>query len=149
VVRRAPFPASATTPLVPPLVPSAVFVARDADHMNGVYEGREAGFTYGRERSPNADLLAGRIAALEGAECGLVTSSGMTAVAAVVLGLLRAGDHIVFGNQLYGPDRATDEPGASAAGLRHRCRGVRLRGPSQINLNVGAQPEGPERYQIV
>ena len=102
VVRRTPFPRSATSPLVPPIVPSAVFVARDADHMNGVYEGREQGFTYGREGSPNAELLAAKIATLEGAECGLITSSGMSAVAAILLGLLKAGDHVVAGNQLYG-----------------------------------------------
>ena len=102
VVRRTPFPRSATSPLVPPIVPSAVFVARDADHMNGVYEGREQGFTYGREGGPNAELLASKIASLEGAECGLITSSGMSAVAAILLGLLKAGDHVVAGNQLYG-----------------------------------------------
>jgi len=102
VVRRTPFPRSATSPLVPPIVPSVVFVARDADQMNGVYEGREQGFTYAREGSPNAEQLAGKIAALEDAECGLVTSSGMSAVAAIVLGLLKAGDHVVAGNQLYG-----------------------------------------------
>ena len=81
VVRRTPFPRSATTPLVPPIVPSAVFVARDADHMNRVYEGQEQGFTYGREGSPNAVLLAAKIAVLEGAECGLISSSGMSACA--------------------------------------------------------------------
>ena len=102
VVRRTPFPRSATSPLVPPIVPSAVFVARDADHMNSVYEGQEEGFTYGREGSPNADLLAAKIAALEGAERGLITSSGMSAASAIVLGLLEAGDHIIAGNQLYG-----------------------------------------------
>jgi cystathionine gamma-synthase len=102
VVRRTPFPASAMVPLVPPIVPSAVFVARDADHMNSVYEGQAQGFTYGREGSPNAELLAAKIAALESAESGFVTSSGMSAVAAIVLGLLEAGDHIVAGNQLYG-----------------------------------------------
>jgi cystathionine gamma-synthase len=102
VVRRTPFPRSATMPLVPPIVPSAVFVARDADHMNDVYEGQEQGFTYAREGSPNAELLAAKIAALEGAECGFVTSSGMSAVAAILLGLLKAGDHVVAGNQLYG-----------------------------------------------
>ena len=102
VVRRTPFPRSATTPLVPPLVASAVFVARDADHMNSVYEGQEQGFTYGREGNPNADLLAAKIAALESAEHGLITSSGMSAVSAIMLGLLKAGDHIVAGNQLYG-----------------------------------------------
>ena len=87
---------------MPPIVPSAVFVARDADQMNGVYEGQEQGFTYAREGSPNAELLAAKIAALEGAECGLITSSGMSAVAAILLGLLKAGDHVVAGNQLYG-----------------------------------------------
>jgi cystathionine gamma-synthase len=102
VVRRTPFPQSATAPLVPPIVPSAVFVARDADQMNGVYEGQEQGFTYAREASPNAELLAAKIAALEGAECGLITSSGMSAAAAIVLGLLKAGDHVIAGNQLYG-----------------------------------------------
>src|SRR5262245_22490688 len=102
VVRRTPFPRSATSPLVPPIVPSAVFVARDADHMNRVYEGQEPGFTYAREGSPNAELLAAKIAALEGAESGLITSSGMSAAAAVMFGLLKAGDHIVAGNQLYG-----------------------------------------------
>jgi cystathionine beta-lyase/cystathionine gamma-synthase len=70
--------------------------------MNSVYEGREQGFTYAREGSPNAVLLAAKIAALEGAESGFVTSSGMSAIAAILLGLLEAGDHIVAGNQLYG-----------------------------------------------
>jgi cystathionine beta-lyase/cystathionine gamma-synthase len=102
VVRRTPFPPSGTTPLVPPIVPSAVFIARDVDHMNSVYEGKEQGFTYAREGSPNAELLATKIAALEGAEAGLITSSGMSAVGAIVLGLLKAGDHIVTSNALYG-----------------------------------------------
>jgi cystathionine gamma-synthase len=102
VVRRTPFPRSATSPLVPPIVPSAVFVARDADQMNGVYEGQEQGFTYAREGSPNAELLASKIASLEGAEAGLITSSGMSAVAAILLGLLKAGDHVVASSQLYG-----------------------------------------------
>ena len=94
VVRRTPFPRSATTPLVPPIVPSVVFAARDVDQMNGVYEGQEQGFTYAREGSPNAELLAAKIAALEGADAGLVTSSGMSAVAAIMLGLLLSLIHI-------------------------------------------------------
>jgi cystathionine gamma-synthase len=102
VVRRTAFPRSTTTPLVPPIVPSAVFVAGDVDQMNDVYEGRAQGFTYAREGSPNADLLAAKIAVLEGAESGFITSSGMSAVAAIVLGLLKAGDHVIAGNQLYG-----------------------------------------------
>jgi cystathionine gamma-synthase len=102
VVRRASIRPSATSPLVPPIVPSAVYVARDTDQMNRVYEGEETGFTYARESSPNAELLAAKIAALEEAETGLITSSGMSAVAAIVLGLLRGGDRVLAGNQLYG-----------------------------------------------
>jgi len=70
--------------------------------MNDVYEGRQRGFTYARESSPNAELLAAKIAALEGAEAALITSSGMSAIGAILLGLLKAGDHIVAGDQLYG-----------------------------------------------
>jgi cystathionine gamma-synthase len=102
IVRRTPLPPSRTSSLVPPIMPSAVYIARDADHMNDVYEGREPGFTYAREGSPNADLLAAKIAKLEGAEYGLVTSSGMSAVGAILLGVLKAGDHLLTGNQLYG-----------------------------------------------
>lgn len=83
-------------------MPSAVYVARDADQMNDVYEGRFQGFTYAREASPNADMLGAKIAALEGAELGLVTSSGMSATGAIFLGLIKAGDHILASNQLYG-----------------------------------------------
>src|SRR4029078_9390598 len=101
-VRRTPLPSSGTSPLVPPIVPSAVFVARDVAHMNDVYDGRQEGYTYARESSPNAELLAGKIAALEGADAALITSSGMSAIAAIFLGLLKAGDHIVAGDQLYG-----------------------------------------------
>jgi cystathionine gamma-synthase len=102
VVRRTPFPQSATAPLVPPLFPSAVYIAGDADQMNRVYEGAEFGFTYAREGNPNAEHLGSKIAQLEGADVCLITNSGMSAVTAVVLGLLKAGDHLVAGNQLYG-----------------------------------------------
>ncbi len=102
VVRRTPFPASVTRPLVSPIHPSAVYIARDAAEMNRVYEGAEAGFTYAREGNPNAEQLATKIARLEGAEAGLITCSGMSAVSAILLGLLKAGDTIVAGNQLYG-----------------------------------------------
>lgn len=102
IVRRTPFPDTATRPLVAPIHPSVVYVADDADQMNRVYEGAEVGFTYAREGSPNADYLAAKLAQLEGSDACLITSSGMSAVAAIALGLLRAGDHVVAGNQLYG-----------------------------------------------
>ena len=46
--------------------------------------------------------MAKRLDAMEGMQGGVVTSSGMAAVSAVVLGLLKSGDHIIGANQLYG-----------------------------------------------
>jgi cystathionine beta-lyase/cystathionine gamma-synthase len=112
VVRRQEPPASATRPLVTPLSPSVVFRADDADALDAVYEGRDRGFSYAREGHPNAAVLADKLAWMEGLDpveghnngvgAGVVTSSGMSAVSVVLLGLLKAGDHVVAGNQLYG-----------------------------------------------
>ncbi|MBV2360949.1 aminotransferase class V-fold PLP-dependent enzyme [Thalassococcus sp. CAU 1522] len=95
-------PASVSTPVVSPIYPSVVYASDDPDGLDAQYEGGAAGYTYAREGHPNADLLARRIDALEGCSGGIVLGSGMAAVAAVLLGLCGAGDHVVGGNQLYG-----------------------------------------------
>ncbi|HUF56860.1 MAG TPA: aminotransferase class I/II-fold pyridoxal phosphate-dependent enzyme [Thermohalobaculum sp.] len=102
VVRRGARPGSATAPVVTPLSPSVVYAASDADALDATYEGRDPGFTYGREGHPNWAVLAEKIDWLEGAAGGVATGSGMAAVGAVFLAALRAGDHVVAGDQLYG-----------------------------------------------
>lgn len=103
IPRRAPFPASASRPLVSPIQPSVVYASADPDAMDALYEGASQGYTYAREGHPNAARLGAMIAALEGAEGpGIVTGSGMAAVGAVLMGLLKAGEHVVGGDQLYG-----------------------------------------------
>jgi len=52
--------------------------------------------------TPNHDAVAEKIAALENAEAGLVFSSGMAAILTSMLAVLKAGDHILFQNDLYG-----------------------------------------------
>src|SRR5690606_3067165 len=74
----------------------------DPDMLDAQYGGQVAGYTYAREGHPNADVLARKIDALEGAEGGIITGSGMAAVAAVLMGTLAAGDHVLGGDQLYG-----------------------------------------------
>ncbi|MEM9581238.1 MAG: aminotransferase class I/II-fold pyridoxal phosphate-dependent enzyme [Pseudomonadota bacterium] len=96
------FPDSLSTPVATPLSPSVVFASRTPDELDAQYEGREHGFTYAREGHPNAAVLAARLDALEGASGGIVTSSGMAAVFAAIMGLLSHGDHIIGGDQLYG-----------------------------------------------
>ena len=91
-----------STPVVSPIMPSVVYAAESPDALDAQYEGRTQGYTYAREGHPNADLLARRVDAMEGMTGGIVTGSGMAAVAAVLMGLCKAGDHVVGGDQLYG-----------------------------------------------
>jgi cystathionine beta-lyase/cystathionine gamma-synthase len=102
LIRPVPLPESASTPVVTPLSPSVVYASETPDALDDQYEGRVHGYTYSREGHPNADVVAARIDAMEGAAGGVVTGSGMGAVSAVLLGLLKSGDHVIGGNQLYG-----------------------------------------------
>jgi len=54
----------------------------------------------------NHDVVAEKMSALECAEAGLVTSSGMAAISAIFFGLLKSGDHVVFTEGLYGGTHA-------------------------------------------
>ena len=54
----------------------------------------------------NHDVVAEKMNALESAEAGLVTSSGMAAISSILFGLLKAGDHVVLTEGLYGGTHA-------------------------------------------
>lgn len=101
-VRRTPWPVSASRPVVTPLNLSVVYASESPDMLDAQYSGALQGYTYGREGHPNADVLATKIDALEGATGGLIVGSGMAAVTAALLGVLKAGDHVLGGDQLYG-----------------------------------------------
>jgi len=102
IVRRGRRPQSASRPVVSPISPSVVYARADADALDDQYEGRAEGYTYGREGHPNWTILADKLDWMEGATGGVVTASGMAAVGAVFQAVLRTGDHVVAGNQLYG-----------------------------------------------
>src|SRR6266567_4621454 len=59
------------------------------------------GKLYAREHNPTTELLEARLANLEGAEAGLVVSSGMAAVGALTLSLLSQGDELIVHKTLY------------------------------------------------
>jgi cystathionine gamma-synthase len=101
LVRRTSWPESASQPLVTPLQPSVVYTSGDPDALDAIYT-EKTGFSYAREGHPNASVLASKIDYLEGTSGGIITGSGMSAIAAVFLGLLKAGDHVLGGDQLYG-----------------------------------------------
>jgi cystathionine gamma-synthase len=102
IVRRKALVEGVSRPVVTPIQPSVVYASPSIDMLHAQYEGRETGYTYAREGHPNATLLAQKIDALEGCEGGIVTGSGMAAVTAALMGVLKAGDHVIGANQLYG-----------------------------------------------
>lgn len=102
VVRRQGMPASVSRPVVNPIHPSVVYASADADVLDGQYTGGAPGYTYAREGHPNWSALAEKLDWLEGAEEGLITGSGMAAVACMFQAVLKAGDHVIAGDQLYG-----------------------------------------------
>ena len=99
---RPRWPSGVSHPLASPLQPSVVYVSDTPDSLDAQYDGRVEGHVYAREGHPNADVVAGLIDAMEGIEGGLMTGSGMAAITAVLLGLTRAGGHVIAGDRLYG-----------------------------------------------
>lgn len=102
IVRRTSWPKGTSGAVVTPLQPSVVYRSGSPDDLDAIYEGNQDGYTYARERHPNADVLAQKIDQLEGVDGGFITGSGMAAVSGVLLSLLKSGDHIVGADQLYG-----------------------------------------------
>ncbi|MGY6536026.1 MAG: trans-sulfuration enzyme family protein [Pararhodobacter sp.] len=102
LIRRTPWPDSTSRPLGSPIQPSVVYASPDPDTLDAQYAGTTPGYTYAREGHPNADVLAAKIDGLEGATDGIITGSGMAAVTAALMGVLKAGDHVLGGDQLYG-----------------------------------------------
>lgn len=113
-------PASATSPLAPPLQLSAVYRVADLSQIDALYQGEESGYFYARDGHPNAAQLAARLAALEGAEAGLVCASGMAAESAVFLSCLGQGDEVAVSDGLYGRTVALVGRELARFGVGHR-----------------------------
>lgn len=78
------------------------FVFENAAQAAARFSGAEPGNVYARFTNPTVTALQTRLAALEGAEACVATASGMSAILAMVMGLLQAGDHIVASRGLFG-----------------------------------------------
>ena len=78
------------------------FVFDSAAQAAARFSGEEAGMGYSRYTNPTGTAFQDRLAALEGAQCCVATASGMAAILACVLGLLKQGDHVVASQSLFG-----------------------------------------------
>ncbi|MBE0424835.1 MAG: O-acetylhomoserine aminocarboxypropyltransferase/cysteine synthase [Lutibacter sp.] len=85
-----------------PIYQTTSYVFNNSEHAANLFGLAEAGFIYTRLNNPTNDILEQRLAALEGGIGAVVTASGTAAIATALLVLLKAGDHIVASNSLYG-----------------------------------------------
>jgi len=66
------------------------------------FGGEDEGYTYGRSGNPTVSSFEMRLAAMEGSEAALATSSGMSAVMLMLFSLLKAGDHVLYSQSMFG-----------------------------------------------
>lgn len=78
------------------------FVFSSAAEAAALFAGERDGFVYSRFTNPTVTLFQQRLAALEGAEACISTASGMAAILATTLALLKSGDHIVAARGIFG-----------------------------------------------
>ena len=85
-----------------PIYQSVAYPYVDAKEAAAISVGDKPGFTYGRWDNPTVQAFEKRMAALEGTEAAIATSSGMAAIFMLAHYLLEAGDEFVSSNRVYG-----------------------------------------------
>ncbi len=78
------------------------FVHPDAATAAARFANEEEAFVYSRFSNPTVMMMERRLAALEGTEACIATSSGMSAILLLCLGLLQAGDHVICSQSVFG-----------------------------------------------
>lgn len=78
------------------------FVHPDAATAAARFANEEEAFVYTRFTNPTVMMMERRLAALEGTEACIATSSGMSAILLICLGLLKAGDHVICSRSVFG-----------------------------------------------
>jgi O-succinylhomoserine sulfhydrylase len=78
------------------------YVQPSAQASAARFAGEEEGFTYGRYGNPTVSSFEQRLAALEGTEAAIGTASGMSSILMMCMALLKAGDHIICSQSMFG-----------------------------------------------
>ncbi len=89
-------------PVEMPIIQSTTFKYDDSDEMAQLFDLKKEGYFYTRLQNPTNDMVAAKIAALEGGVGCVLTSSGQAANFYAVFNICEAGDHIVTSNEIYG-----------------------------------------------
>lgn len=85
-----------------PIYATSSFVFESAEQAAATFSGERDGNTYSRFSNPTVSVFEKRLAALEGGQEGVATSSGMAAILTLCLTVLRAGDHVICSRNVFG-----------------------------------------------
>jgi O-succinylhomoserine sulfhydrylase len=85
-----------------PIFPTSSYVFSSAAEAAARFSGEQPGNIYSRFTNPTVRTFEDRLASLEAAECCVATASGMSAITATIIGLLKTGDHIVASRSIFG-----------------------------------------------
>jgi O-succinylhomoserine sulfhydrylase len=85
-----------------PIFPTSSYVFSSAAEAAARFSGEQPGNIYSRFTNPTVRTFEQRLASLEVAECCVATASGMSAITATIIGLLKTGDHIVASRSIFG-----------------------------------------------
>lgn len=88
--------------LATPIFQTSTFIFDSAEQGGRRFAGEEEGYIYGRLGNPTVSELEEKLALLEGAEAGAATASGIGAISSAFWTALKAGDHVVASDTLYG-----------------------------------------------
>jgi len=100
-----------------PIYQASTFAFHDAAEGAARFAGADAGYKYTRLGNPTVRALETAVNELEGGYDALATATGMAAISTTLLALLRAGDHVVGTDAVYGPTRLLVERHLSKFGV--------------------------------
>ncbi len=87
--------------ITPPIFQTSTFAFDSAEQGGRRFAGEESGYIYSRLANPTIQLLEEAVAELEGGEQGLAFASGMAAISAVLMALVKSGDHVLVSRGIY------------------------------------------------
>ena len=89
-------------PRMIPIIESTTFKYDSSRDMGDLFDLKASGYFYSRLQNPTCDMVAAKLAALEGGTAGMLTSSGQAANFFSIFNVANAGDHIVSSSAIYG-----------------------------------------------
>ncbi|TWF42465.1 O-succinylhomoserine sulfhydrylase [Chitinophaga polysaccharea] len=137
-----------------PMFLTSSFCFDNAEEMRATFADETDFNIYSRFSNPNVDEFVQKMCALEGGEAGYATASGMSAIFASFMALLKAGDHLLSARSIFGSTHTvitkflpkwgittsyfdiTDDPASIAAMIKPNTRMIFLETPSNPGLEI-------------